>query len=247
MKGSMHKLYVSAENILNDQITVSEVSVVHHFKDVLRLKLKEKVMAVDNRMVEYFCLVQALLPDKIILEIKEKRMVSEKDKIKLTVACAIPKKAKMDEIIDKLTQLGVDKIIPLETERVIIKLDAAKKVDRLKCWEKISQSASEQSKRNSLPQVKQVQSIADVLKDSIDYDLKLIPTLDGERKSLKEVFEKNNPRNILVFIGPEGDFTSEEINLAVKSGCIPVTLGDLVLRVDTAAVAVASFISLYAK
>ena len=75
--------------------------------------------------------------------------------------------------------------------------------------------------------------------------MKLIPTLAGERKLLKEVLDKNKPKKILVLIGPEGDFTPEEVKLALKAGCIPVTLGDLVLRVETAAVAVAGFIRLY--
>ncbi len=241
----MHKLFVLAENILNDQITVLHPDQVHHFKDVLRLNLREPVSAVDERGMEYACFVRELLPDKIILQIKEKRRAEKKNKTKVTVACAIPKQAKMDEIIDKLTQLGVDTIIPLETERVIIKLDAAKRAARLKRWEKIAQSASGQSKRNDFPAVLPMQAIQDVLNSAAGYDLKLIPTLEGARKRLKEVFKSGAPKSVLVFIGPEGDFTPEEIDLAVKAGCIPVTLGDLVLRVDTAAVAVASFISIY--
>ena len=78
-----------------------------------------------------------------------------------------------------------------------------------------------------------------------DFDLKLIAALTQERAPLKEVLDKSKAKNILVFIGPEGDFTPEEVDLAKKSGCIPVSLGSLVLRVDTAAIAAASFIMLY--
>lgn len=83
------------------------------------------------------------------------------------------------------------------------------------------------------------------MSDSGSFDLKLIPTLTGERKPCKEILKESKAKNILVIIGPEGDFTSEELDSAKKAGCIPVSLGDLVLRVETAAVAVASFIHLY--
>jgi 16S rRNA (uracil1498-N3)-methyltransferase len=87
--------------------------------------------------------------------------------------------------------------------------------------------------------------LKDVLSESADFDLKLIPTLAAKGKSLKDIFADSKPKNVLVLIGPEGDFTDEEIGLALKAGFIPVTLGDLVLRVETACLAVASFIRLY--
>jgi len=86
-----------------------------------------------------------------------------------------------------------------------------------------------------------------VLAESEDFDLKLIPTLLGERESLKNILTKPKCRNILVLIGPEGDFTPEEVALAKQAGCIPVSLGDLVLRVETAAIAAVSFIRFYAE
>ncbi|MBU1727106.1 MAG: RNA methyltransferase, partial [Candidatus Omnitrophica bacterium] len=164
-------------------------------------------------------------------------------KIRLTIACALPKKAKFDDIVDKLTQLGVDGIIPLNTKRVIVKIDKKKEVVRLERWRKIAMSAAKQSQRASVPVVGHLKSIEEVLKEG-DYDLKLIPHLSGKRRSLKEAIEKASPKNILILIGPEGDFTDEEVALAVKYGCVPVSLGELVLRVDTAAIAVASFVRL---
>ncbi|MCX5706225.1 MAG: RsmE family RNA methyltransferase, partial [Candidatus Omnitrophica bacterium] len=150
----------------------------------------------------------------------------------ITLACAIPKKAKFDDIVDKLTQLGSARIIPLKTERVIVKLDNHKEALRLTRWRKIAQAASQQSKRSDIPVIEPPKDLEDLLTQSQDFDLKLIPTLEGRRKTLKEIFSKIQPRNILILIGPEGDFSAKEIAMALKSGFIPVTLGDLVLRIN---------------
>jgi len=144
-----------------------------------------------------------------------------------------------------LTQLGVSKIIPLDTERVVVRLGQEKSKARLERWKKVAVSAAQQSQRSDIPLIEPVSKLKGVLAKAADYDLKLIPTLECPgRKSLKEVFLKAEPKNILVLIGPEGDFSPAEVKAALKAGCIPVTLGDLVLRVETAAVAVAAFIRL---
>ncbi len=148
----------------------------------------------------------------------------------------------MDDIIDHLTQLGVARIIPMLTERVVVKLDEAGKETRLKRWQKIALNAAGQSQRNSLPSIDAVTDIADILSQSQDYDLKLIPHLTGEKKHIKDVIIGAAQKNVIVLIGPEGDFTPGEVEMALKAGFLPVSLGDTVLRVATAAVAVAGYI-----
>ena len=240
----MHRFYIFSQNILADKIVISDSQQAHYLRDVLRLKAKDPVIAFDEKGNEYSCLIEKVLPRAITLHIKDIARVKGQKEFSLTVACAIPKKSNMDDIIDKLTQLGVDRIIPLKTKRVIVSLDEQKKELRLQRWRKIAQSASQQCQRNALPIIEPIKDIKEVLFESKDYDLKLIPTLSGKRKTLKEVLQNYRPLSILIFIGPEGDFTDEEINLAKLSGCLPVSLGNLVLRVETAAVAVASFIKL---
>jgi 16S rRNA (uracil1498-N3)-methyltransferase len=240
----MHRFYISSQDI-SDKISILDKGEVHHIKDVLRLKAKDKVIVFDARGNEYMADIERLTSWGISLKLKEKRTPVTSKKFQITVACAIPKKSKMADIIDKLTQLGVDRIIPLKTSRVVIKLDKYKEARHQQRWEKIAQNASEQCQRNTLPLIDAIKDMQDVLSESGRFDLKLIPTLSGKRRSLKEVFTKSHPDNVLVFIGPEGDFTDEEIELARKSGCIPVSLGDLVLRVETAAVSTVSFMRLY--
>jgi len=242
----MHRFFLHNQTVAKEIIVISEKNQVHHIKDVLRLNVQEDIIAFDAKGNEYNCAIEEFLPESVILKVKDIRKFIPSQMTKITVACAIPKKSKMDDIIDRLTQLGVERIIPLLTERVIVKWDEKQKLLRQKRWEKISLSAAQQSQRNVLPIIDPVKTIKEVLAQAKNYDLKLIPTLYGERKSCKDVLSKSNFHDILILIGPEGDFSLDEVNFSRQAGCIPVSLGDLVLRVETAAVAIASFIRLYA-
>ena len=242
----MQRFFISSRNISHDQAIIEDKKQIHYLKNVLRLKPDTAITIFDENGNEYLCRILSF-SGKTALEIKKKLSpFRKKNSFKVTIACAIPKNSKMDDIIDKLTQLGVDRIIPMETERVIVKLDKKKKAQRLGRWKKIALSASEQSQRKSVPIVEPIKDIKNVLSEAGGYDLKIIPALIDKRKTLKEILASSQAKNILVLIGPEGDFTQEEVNLAKEAGCIPVTLGELVFRVDTAAIAVASFIKLYA-
>jgi 16S rRNA (uracil1498-N3)-methyltransferase len=215
-------------------------------KDVLRLKPGEEVEMFDENGNEYDCVVEKVTDKQIELRITMRRLAPVKlDTVRITVACAIPKKVKMDDIVDKLTQLGVDRIIPLETERTIVRMEKLKKFLRLERWKRIAKSSSQQCKRSDVPVIESVRSMEEFLAEAGNFELKLIPTLSGENRSIKEVFSGSNARNILVLIGPEGDFSENEVRAAMKAGCIPVSLGKLVLRVDTAAIAVVSYIKFH--
>lgn len=242
----MYRFFTPQKNISTEKIEILKRDTVHHIKDVLWLKAGQEVIIFDESGNEYRAGIETLNNTTIKLKINEKLPKSSPDKLRVTVACAIPKNSKFDDIIDKLAQLGVSRVIPMLTERVIIKLDKHKEVLRKERWEKIALNSSEQSKRSSLTAIDAPTRIKDVIANSFGFDLRLIPTLQGQRQSLKDVFS-HAPRNILLLIGPEGDFTDGEVALAMNSGFIPVSLGKEVLRVETAAVAVASFIKFYAN
>lgn len=235
----MYRFFAPFQKIPPATIIISDARQVHHARDVLRIKRGEEVVVCDNSGNVYYCLVEKT-GDMITLKIKE-RITAQKEKTQVTIACAIPKQSKMDDIVDKLTQLGVERIIPLETERGLVKFNKDKKALRKKRWEKIALNAAKQSQRSSLVSIDPITPVREALKVLKEFDLKIILTLNGKREFLKEIVERVKPKSAVVFIGPEGDFTAAEVALAIEEGCIPVTLGDLVLRVETAAVSVASF------
>jgi 16S rRNA (uracil1498-N3)-methyltransferase len=241
----MNRFFIDDIKLSDNYIILNDPVQLHHLRDVLRIKPPEKVAVFDNSGNEYIVLVVEIGVASAKLELIEKKMHDDSG-TKITIACAIPKNSKMDDIIDKLTQLGVECIIPLETERVIVKLNKEKKLERLERWKKIALSAAKQSQRNKLPVVKPICGLKDAILNAYDFDLKLIPTLEDNRKTLKEIFDNASKKinRVMVLIGPEGDFTSSEVTLAKEAGFLPTSLGKQVLRVDTAAIAVVSFIKL---
>jgi len=241
----MNRFFVEKISPKDKFIILRDHSQLHHLRDVLRVRPPEQVAVFDGSGNEYIAVATEIRPDAAKLEVKQRRQAREQG-VKITVACAIPKKVKMDDIVDKLTQLGVQRLIPLQTERVIVRLDKQKKLERLLRWQKIALSASKQSQRSRLPEIDPITEFKDAVLAGSSFDLKLIPTLEGRRKSLKELFSGSSTKieKVMLLIGPEGDFTPGEVAFAKEAGFLPVSLGPRVLRVDTAAIAAVSFIKL---
>ncbi len=245
----MNRIYIPSANIINNTALLTEQEQLHHLKNVLRVEPGDKYAVFDDSRSQYTAEVTEVKTNAIKFRLSNKFKLSQTTEINLTVVCAIPKKSKMEDIIDRLTQLGVARIIPLESERVIVKLDSDKKNTRLQKWQKVALNASQQSQRDVLPIIDPIMKFKEVLGIAGSFDLKLIPTLPGKRQTIKDVLAKcqSKPKTIIVLIGPEGDFTPNEIESAIKAGFVPLSLGKTVLRVETAAIAVASFIKLYAE
>lgn len=241
----MYRFFCPSHNITAEKIVVSDREQIHHIKDVLRFKINDEVAVFDDKGRQYLSTIEIISVKNITLKVKREIKNSSSFRPSITVACAIPKKSKMDDIVDKLTQLGVDRIVPIVTKRVIVRLDAGKKDLRKMRWQKIALNSAKQSQRNTLAIIEPVRDMGEALQNAQDFDLKLIGALTGEKKTLRQALDKLRPKNIIIFIGPEGDFTPAELSLAKNAGCIPVSLGDYVLRVETAAVCAAGFIRLY--
>jgi 16S rRNA (uracil1498-N3)-methyltransferase len=237
----MHRFFT--DKITGGRAVINDREQLHHIKDVLRLKPGDAVDISDNTGVEYSGLVTAISKQQVELKVAVKKTAPE-SQLKLTVACAVPKNTRFDDIVDFLTQLGVERIIPMRTERVIVKLDSARAEEKHKRWQKIAQSAAQQSQRSRIPIIDPVTDIGKVITESDGYSLKLIPHLSGERKLIREVVAGKKPDSIIILIGPEGDFTPGEVMLALHYGFTAVSLGDTVLRVAAAAMAAASYIEL---
>lgn len=239
----MLRVFISSGDVLANAINILDKDIIHHIKNVSRAKISESIIACDESGIEYFCEIEDVSSQNIVLKVKSKE-IPKADLCRLTVACAIPKNTRFDDIVDKLTQIGVYRIIPLETDRTIVRIARDKANLRLERWRKIALSASEQSQRSSILQIDGVKTFDELIEESAKFDLKLIPTLSGERIFLSKFLNQQKSKDILAVIGPEGDFSAEEVKKALDNGFVPISLGNLVLRVDTAAIAVSSFILL---
>ena len=234
----MHRFFINGDTIKNNEITIRG-SDVRHIRDVLRLKPGSLITAVDGLSVEYAAAIKEIGKDKITCDIKEKNDVNKEPLVSVTLAQAIPKRDKMETIIKMTTELGVAEIIPMVTERVIVLGDYDKKVDR---WQKIAMEASKQSGRVRVPKVRKAQGFEDVLKTIYTYDLAIIPFELHKDIRITEMLKRKRIYDIILFIGPEGGFSHEEIKMAKNYGVFPVTLGSKILRVETASVVAVALI-----
>jgi 16S rRNA (uracil1498-N3)-methyltransferase len=237
----MHRFYV--DTIQGDKTVIADKDQFHHLRDVLRLKPGDEVSVSDGVGNDYAGVISAIGKHQAELDVKLIRAARE-NPVKLTMAVAVPKNTRFDDIVDYLTQLDVERLIPMRTDRVVVQIDNAGAAGKHQRWLKIAQNAAQQSRRSRIPDIAPVTDFKDVIAGASGYDLKLIPHLSGDRKTIRGVIAETQPKNIIVLIGPEGDFTPEEVDLALTNGFLPVSLGDTVLRVATAAIAAASFIKL---
>ena len=210
---------------------------IHHIKKVMRCKIGDKIETVYDSTV-YTCQITNLEP--LDLEIISSQKEDRELPLDITIAISLVNEQKFDLILQKLTELGVSTIIPLKTERSIIKIDNQKVSKKIERWQMICKEASEQSHRTKVPKVENIINLTDLIK--VDKQLKLICSLRDNTKRLGEYFT-NDTKELLFVIGPEGGFSPKEEELLLNNNYKPVSLGKRVMRVETAAIYVASIIS----
>ncbi len=225
-----------AESKINDDFILKE-SDIHHIKNVMRNKIEDQIEVVYDGKI-YISAIASLEPIKlqIIKEIDEDREID----INLTIAVSLVQEQKFDLILQKLTELGISTIIPLKTDRSIVKLDDKKITKKLTRWQMICKEASEQSKRTIIPKVTDIKTLQEL--NDINIKNKFICSLSENTLKLNE-YLKDELKDILFVIGPEGGFSQNEENYLLKNGFKPVSLGKQVLRVETAAIYIASIIN----
>ena len=238
----MHRFFLPQKNI-HDDFALLEGQEAKHAFTVLRLKKNDRILFFDEQANFYSGIVQTAGPKNGRIRIEKKVSAPEK-KIKIILAAALPKSAQFDEIVDETTQLGVDVIIPLVTERTIAGVKKEKYPQKTERWRKIAVSAAKQSQNPWLPEIRPVSALTEALAYTRESEQSFMFCLDKDTVYLKDLIRKTRPpRSVSIFIGPEGDFTAKEISLAKASGCRLAGLGDNVLRCKTAAAAVLSIIN----
>lgn len=229
----MHRVYIPKDQLKSDEFLL-EGAVARHVFLVLRLKVRDKLLVFDGAGQEYEAVIQSIKKGAAgVLKLRSIRQVDAPG-LKITLAAAIPKKYKFEEIIDKATQLGVDTIVPLITSRTIVKIKPDKVKYKQERWQKIAREAAAQSGSAYVPKIETVKNFNEALQLLPGFDLALVACLDKNAPVLKDVIRGRKVSRPIIFIGPEGDFDKEEIRLAKLKGCLCVSLGKNILRCDTA-------------
>ena len=238
----MSRFYAPPENIRGNAIYIDGQE-ARHILNVMRLGLNDKVVVFDGTGKEYIGFINDVKPKSLKIEIVSTKTPRAEDAPRITLVQAIPKKEKMDYIVEKSTELGVHRIIPVISERTVVRPEKDKRANKVIRWRKIARESAKQCGRVDVPEVKDVQKFFNVIDEVNSYDLALLACLSGDTIGIKQAISNFAAGNILVFIGPEGDFTPEEIIMAGNTSCKFISLGKRVLKSDTAGIFVLSVLN----
>ena len=212
------------------RITGDDVS---HISKVLRMSAGDNIIVCDGEGNDYDAVITSISKTEVVAEITGKYICGAEPSVNVTLYQALPKQGKMEYIIQKNTELGIKKIVPVYTKRCVVKPS-----DKSERWSKVAESAAKQCGRGIIPDVLPTVSFAEAIEQMKQYDLALMPYECEEENGLKKVLQSSDYKTISIFIGPEGGFDLKEVEAAIDAGVKTVTLGKRILRTETAASAV---------
>lgn len=226
----------------NEKLILND-SDIHHIRNVMRMKNGDLIEVIyDSKL--YICKINSLEP--LLLDIENIIEDDNKLSLDITIAVGLVKEQKMDLILQKITELGVNTIIPVSMERSIVKLDDSRFAKKKIRWQTICKEASEQSKRTNIPIIKDIMTVKELTK--LDADFKLVASTQEKGKMLNCYLQNmNNCAKIIIVIGPEGGISEKEEKLLNDNGFESVSFGKLIFRVETAAIYAASIFNYYSS
>lgn len=238
----MPKFFVRKESI-NDHTITLEGENAKHIGSVLRAKTGDIITVGDGDGRDYECEITEITKKEVIAKITDIFTNDNEPDIKLTLYQALPKADKMELVIQKCIEIGVDRIVPVKTEYAVVKLEG-KEEKKLQRWNKIAEAAAKQCGRGKIPIVDRVMTFKEAINEAISLDSAIIPYEKEKENSLKTFAKGFKGKSIGIFIGPEGGFSNDEVDFAISNGVKSVTLGKRILRTETAGL-VTSVILLY--
>ena len=243
----MFNFFVDKEKRVGDCYYITDAD-YNHITNVLRMQKGDSFLVSEDG-ISNLCFIEAINSDSVVAKIIKENYQDTNLPIKVVLFQGLPKSDKMELIIQKCVELGVDSIVPVEMSRCVVKLDEGKKNGKISRWQAISESAAKQSKRNTVPEIMPVMSFKDALKMASELDIFMVPYENKEgmlaTKKALEAIKKGS--DIGIMIGPEGGFDEREIDEAIAVGGASVSLGKRILRTETAAMTALSMCMLYAE
>lgn len=240
----MPRLFIFKELAIGDEIVISGEE-AHHISRVLRYRPGDVIRISDGKSVESLGVILDIdtWGTKIKLRIVE-RNKPEGAKLFITLLQGLPKGEKLDWIIQKCTEIGIHKLIPIITQRTVVNIAPSKLEHRKMRWTKIAKEAAKQSMRIDIPEVGELSTFDASLREIRNHQLSIIPWEQEKAISLKKIIRdfSGSITKVAVFIGPEGGFSADEVEKAKELGAVPVSLGPRILRTETAAIAVCSML-----
>ena len=228
----MIRFFVAPEELNTDFMVLTGENATH--AKVLRLKNGEQVMVCNGQGTECICTVSDVSPGQVSLVVNSLQKSSSEPSVKVSIYIAFPKSDKLEHVIQKATELGVYEIVAFPSARCISRPDEKslqKKRDR---WQKIAASASEQSGRGHIPQIITLGSYAEAISRAIEADKAILFYENEHATTLRMALETGEHRSISLLTGPEGGLEIGEVEKARQAGMAICTLGNRILRCETA-------------
>ncbi len=236
----MHRFYLPPAECRDSNVVLSERD-THHARQVLRIREGERVVVLDGAGQELLCQAGNVELSRQKLAVVQRNAILPLP-YQITLFQAIPRGKIIESIIQKATELGAHRIVPLLSDRVVAQLDDENAAARGKRWQLTAIEAIKQCGSAWLPRVETPVTPKEYLGRGEKFELPLIASLQNDCRHPREYFKtfyaehKCLPKTVCVWVGPEGDFTPAEMSAAKSAGALPITLGRLVLRTETAAV-----------
>jgi len=237
--------------VKNEQIKGTTIEIlgedVKHIKNALRKQIGDNIEICDQDTEKsYICEIEKIGNESILTNIIEE-LQSYDDNIKVDIYQGLPKADKMELIIQKSIELGVNSIIPVAMKRCVVKIDSKDESKKIARWQKIAESAAKQSGRSTIPEIKNIVNIEKIIQLIKEYDCVIVAYENEKNNTIKrellEIKEKVHDKvKIAVVIGPEGGLEEKDVELLKHNGAKIVTLGHRILRTETVALNVLSVI-----
>jgi 16S rRNA (uracil1498-N3)-methyltransferase len=230
----MHRVFVDDFNIKKEQNNIVVAGTdFEHLKKVLRVKIGEEIIACDKNKNDYLCEVSSVHKDFLEMNILSNTKNQSEKSYEITLCQAMPKGNKIELVLQKAVELGVDHISVFYAQRCDVVYDKDKEEKKLKRYEKIVYEAAKQCNRGILPDVEIYQSFTDMF-NALDKNNLIIMAYEEERNHTLRQALQNTVKSLCFIVGPEGGFEQKEVEHAKKSGAKIVSLGSRILRTETA-------------
>ena len=250
----MDRFFVEPEHLnLDDRTLYIDGEDVKHISKVLRYGQGDEIEVCDSNGHEYICRIESIDKTRIDLSIVNEVDINRESRIRVSLYQGVPKSTKMDIILQKLTEAGVDEIVLVNTKRSVVNIKGDKADKKFDRWERIIYEAAKQCKRGLIPKLRGILSFKEALEDMGKNDINICPYEVEKSLGIKEALQTGQVKKILenkdevrvgIFIGPEGGFAEEENEMVKAAGISSVTMGPRIFRTETASI-VATAITLY--